>query len=134
MPRRWWSTGSTPDRTRIAKVHSTGPDLRPPGLGAPVPDAVRALGQTVTATDWTNYGEIFTRRWVVDTILDAVGYVPETDLSRVRLCEPSCGSGAFLGPVVERTKKPASTSWRAHRLTTMPPRRTRVLVRCLWWS
>ncbi|OAB87817.1 DNA methyltransferase [Janibacter melonis] len=53
-------------------------------------------------TDWTNYGEVFTRRWVVDTILDAVGYSPDADLSSVRLCEPSCGSGAFLGPIVER--------------------------------
>ncbi|GGB71528.1 hypothetical protein N798_16610 [Knoellia flava TL1] len=53
-------------------------------------------------SDWTNYGEIFTRRWVVDTILDAVGYSSEADLTTLRLCEPSCGSGAFLGPIVER--------------------------------
>lgn len=53
-------------------------------------------------TNWTSYGEIFTRRWVVDAILDAVGYAPDADLARLRLCEPSCGSGAFLGPVVER--------------------------------
>lgn len=53
-------------------------------------------------THWTNYGEIFTRRWVVDAILDAVGYASDADLATLRLCEPSCGSGAFLGPAVER--------------------------------
>lgn len=53
-------------------------------------------------SDWTNYGEVFTRRWVVDTILDAIGYVPDANLATFRLCEPSCGSGAFLGPIVER--------------------------------
>lgn len=50
----------------------------------------------------SDYGEVFTRRWVVDLILDLVGYVPEKDLGRQVLVEPACGSGAFLVPVVER--------------------------------
>ena len=54
------------------------------------------------ADDWTEYGEIYTRRWVVDSILDLVGYDPARDLSKMVLVEPSMGSGAFLGPVVER--------------------------------
>jgi hypothetical protein len=49
-----------------------------------------------------NYGEVFTRRWVVDVLLDLSGYTAERDLGSVRLLEPSCGSGAFLGPAVER--------------------------------
>lgn len=49
-----------------------------------------------------DYGEVFTRRWVVDFILDLVGYVPQKDLGTQRLIEPSCGTGAFLVPVVER--------------------------------
>ncbi len=48
------------------------------------------------------YGEVFTRRWVVETILDLVGYTDDVDLSRTVLVEPSVGSGAFLEPIVER--------------------------------
>ena len=47
-------------------------------------------------------GEVFTRRWVVDLILDLVGYTPDKDLGAQSLVEPSCGTGAFLVPVVER--------------------------------
>lgn len=57
-------------------------------LAAPVPD------QT--------YGEVFTRRWVVDVLLNLSGYTADRDLGSLRLLEPSCGSGAFLGSAVER--------------------------------
>lgn len=49
-----------------------------------------------------DYGEVFTRRWVVDLILDLIGYTPERDLGAQMLIEPSCGTGAFLVPVVQR--------------------------------
>jgi len=49
-----------------------------------------------------NYGEVFTRRWVVETLLDLTGYDPAKDLGALRLVEPSMGSGAFLVPAVER--------------------------------
>lgn len=49
-----------------------------------------------------DYGEIFTRRWVVELILDLVGYDPDEDLSSRVIVEPSCGTGAFLIPIVER--------------------------------
>lgn len=49
-----------------------------------------------------DYGEVFTRRWIVDLILDLVGYTPDKDLGAQTLVEPSCGTGAFLVPVVER--------------------------------
>lgn len=48
------------------------------------------------------HGEVFTRRWVVDLILDLVGYCPEADLGAAVIAEPSCGCGAFLLPIVER--------------------------------
>lgn len=48
------------------------------------------------------YGEVFTRRWVVEALLDLTGYTADKDLGALRLLEPSCGSGAFLGPIVER--------------------------------
>lgn len=48
------------------------------------------------------YGEVFTRRWVVELILDLSGYTPDRDLAAMVAVEPSCGSGAFVGPMVER--------------------------------
>lgn len=54
------------------------------------------------ASDVQNHGEVFTRRWVVEVLLDLTGYTVDRDLGQVHLLEPSCGSGAFLGPVVER--------------------------------
>ncbi|MCZ4509763.1 Eco57I restriction-modification methylase domain-containing protein [Streptomyces sp. ActVer] len=48
------------------------------------------------------HGEVFTRRWVVDLILDLVGYTPDKGLCDVKLVEPACGSGAFLGAVASR--------------------------------
>lgn len=56
----------------------------------------------VAAPDEVEYGEVFTRLWVVDTILNLVGYTADKDLSKTKLVEPSIGSGAFLVPVVER--------------------------------
>lgn len=48
------------------------------------------------------HGEVFTRSWVVELILDLCGYTPDKDLGSMTIVEPSCGSGAFLGPMVER--------------------------------
>ncbi|MEU4828579.1 Eco57I restriction-modification methylase domain-containing protein [Actinomadura sp. NPDC023710] len=47
-------------------------------------------------------GEVFTRRWVVELILDLVGYTPDRDLAALSIVEPACGEGAFLEPIVER--------------------------------
>lgn len=49
-----------------------------------------------------DYGEVFTRRWVVDFILDLVGYTSDQDLALTTIVEPACGTGAFLGPIVNR--------------------------------
>jgi hypothetical protein len=57
-----------------------------------------------------DHGEVFTKRWVVDLILDLVGYTASKDLSSAVAVEPACGGGAFLGPMVERL----SASCRAH--------------------
>ncbi len=48
------------------------------------------------------HGEVFTRRWVVDLILDLSGFTAERDLAGMVAVEPSCGSGAFLAPMAER--------------------------------
>ncbi|HXH58289.1 Eco57I restriction-modification methylase domain-containing protein [Iamia sp.] len=59
-----------------------------------------------------DYGEIFTRRWIVDLILDLVGYTADRDLGTEVLIEPSCGTGAFLGPIVERLIESAAAHGR----------------------
>lgn len=48
------------------------------------------------------HGEVFTRRWVVELILDLSGYTADRDLGAMLAVEPSCGAGAFLVPMVER--------------------------------
>jgi len=48
------------------------------------------------------HGEVFTRRWVVDLILDLSGFTIDRDLGGMVALEPSCGSGAFLAPMTER--------------------------------
>jgi len=58
----------------------------------------------------TERGVIYTKRWVVDFVLDMAGYVPGTDLTDKTIVEPSCGCGAFMLPIVERL-----TSERAQR-------------------
>ena len=51
-----------------------------------------------------DHGEVFTRRWVVEMILDLVGYVAERDLASCVLVEPSCdrlGCGLLTGHQVQ---------------------------------
>ena len=47
-------------------------------------------------------GAIFTRREVVEFILDLAGYTMDRPLHRLRLLEPSFGGGDFLIPAIER--------------------------------
>jgi hypothetical protein len=47
-------------------------------------------------------GAIFTRREVVDFILDLTGYTEDQPLHQKRLLEPSFGGGDFLLPIIER--------------------------------
>jgi hypothetical protein len=47
-------------------------------------------------------GAVFTRREVVDFMLDLAGYTPDQPLWRLRLLEPAFGHGDFLIPAAER--------------------------------
>ncbi|MFJ3648722.1 Eco57I restriction-modification methylase domain-containing protein [Streptomyces murinus] len=49
-----------------------------------------------------SHGEVYTQRWVVDMILDLVGYTPDRYLAGLSITDPACGSGAFLVAIVER--------------------------------
>lgn len=63
---------------------------------------VPAVSADIARDPGADYGEVFTRRWIVELILDLVGYTEDQDLGGRRLVEPSCGTGAFLVPVVDR--------------------------------
>ena len=52
--------------------------------------------------EFGQHGEVFTRRWVVELILDLAGFTADRDLAAMVAVEPSCGAGAFLVPMVER--------------------------------
>lgn len=59
------------------------------------------------------HGEVFTRRWVVDLILDLAGYRAAADLGASMIVEPACGAGAFLVPIVERLVESCATHGRS---------------------
>ncbi len=57
---------------------------------------------TATLHSPTNLGEVFTKEWVVEWILDLVGYEASAGIWTKTIVEPSCGAGAFLVPIVRR--------------------------------
>ncbi|MGN0280670.1 MAG: Eco57I restriction-modification methylase domain-containing protein [Prevotella sp.] len=48
------------------------------------------------------HGDVFTRHEVVAYMLDLVDYIPDRDLSGVRITEPSCGNGEFIVEILSR--------------------------------
>jgi hypothetical protein len=47
-------------------------------------------------------GVVYTKRWVVDLLLDLAGYRPENNLVDAIAVEPAAGDGAFLVSMIER--------------------------------
>ena len=47
-------------------------------------------------------GIVFTKRWVVELLLDLSGYRSDKNLVDALVIEPAAGDGAFLGPMIER--------------------------------
>lgn len=76
-----------------------------PGM-CPVEDALKDLA----SAGIEERGAIFTKREVVEFILDLLRYSPEKALYKRRLLEPSFGEGDFLLIVIERLL----TSWQRH--------------------
>ncbi len=66
------------------------------------PSDVQAAIDTLSEAAPGERGAVFTRRNVVDFILNLVGYVSEEDLTPTRLLEPSFGSGEFLLAAIDR--------------------------------
>lgn len=83
------------------------PALRQPSLPSlcPIAAAVDAMAKAGIE----ERGAIFTRREVVDFILDLAGYTADRPLHRLRLLEPSFGDGDFLLPALDRLL----AAWRA---------------------
>ncbi|MNZ11898.1 Modification methylase PaeR7I [compost metagenome] len=61
-----------------------------------------AVNQLATTGGVEARGAVFTRREVVDFILDLSGYTSDLPLHTSRLLEPSFGGGDFLLPAIER--------------------------------
>lgn len=80
--------------------------LNPAGLSREVQAAIDHLASSAGSD---SRGAVFTRREVVDFILDLVGYTEEEPLHEKRLLEPSFGGGDFLLPLIERLL----AAWRA---------------------
>ncbi len=68
-----------------------------PGL-CPVEAAVASMA----AAGMEERGAVFTRREVVDFILDLIGYTADRPLHQARILEPAVGQGDFLLPTIDR--------------------------------
>lgn len=81
---------------RLAQSLSVQPSFE--GL-CPIRDTVERLASN---SGIEQRGAIYTKREVVDFILDLVGYTIDQPLTSFRLLEPSFGNGDFMLPTVER--------------------------------
>ena len=87
------------------------------GLPSPVctsPKVQAAIDQLALNAEADSRGAVFTRREVVDFILDLAGYTKDQPLHERRLLEPSFGGGDFLLPIIERLLG----AWRSAKLSS----------------
>lgn len=73
----------------------------------------------MSKADHEERGAIFTRREVVEFILDVAGYVSERPLFELSLLEPSFGNGDFLLVVVERLLEANRKAHRKHNVNKL---------------
>jgi adenine-specific DNA-methyltransferase len=87
----------------MAPVQARGEVRRCQSQSVPSPSIPAvATDLQLTPSQGVTHGEVFTRRWVVDVLLDLAGYSTDKPLNEQRLVDPSCGSGAFLVAAAER--------------------------------
>ncbi len=93
----------------------TALNIQQPSLPSlcPIQDAIDKLAYA----DAETRGAVFTRREVVDFILDLVGYTSDKPLYGSRLLEPSFGAGDFLLPAIERL----ISSWKTNKKDRSDP-------------
>src|SRR3569832_1669568 len=70
-------------------------------LSLPILDFSEAVNR-LAQSSVEERGAVFTKRVVVEFILDLAGYTIDQPLHRFRLLEPSFGDGSFLLVIVER--------------------------------
>ncbi len=80
-------------------------------------DRLQAAVEQLAAAGVEERGAVFTRREVVEFILDLIGYATTAALHKKRLLEPSFGDGAFLLVAVERL----IDSYKSHALKHADP-------------
>jgi len=73
-------------------------DIRP--ISGASRDGDRRVSFVTSRQRVTDHGEVFTPAWMVDAMLDLVK--KESERIESRFLEPSCGSGNFLAPVLQR--------------------------------
>ena len=88
------------------------PDFRP---------AAEAVEQLAAEGGIEERGAIYTRREVVDFILDLVGYTVEQPITEYRLLEPSFGDGDFLLPALDRLLESAARGKQGLSVTALEP-------------
>lgn len=81
-----------PARLEIAVTPQLFPEM------CPIAEAVAAMADAGAEAR----GAVFTRREVVEFILDLAGYKAERPLHEIRMLEPSFGAGDFLIPAIQR--------------------------------
>lgn len=52
----------------------------------------------IPESDIKHFGKVYTPRWIVDQMLEALSSSP---LEHVHICDPACGSGDFLVPIAK---------------------------------
>jgi len=100
---------------------------------------IAPLHQPASAAVIGSKGVVYTKRWVVELLLNLSGYCSDQNLVDTLAIEPACGDGAFLGPMVERLLqscrnlgRPLSecrTSLAAYELNETSAARSRALIR-----
>ena len=100
FPRPAWkhSPVSQAHMTPVKQRRNAQQQLSLSGFG----DATAVFHDAAAPRSADERGAIFTRRVVVDFILDLVGYTADIDLHETSLLEPSFGDGDFLLPAIER--------------------------------
>jgi hypothetical protein len=76
--------------------------LKQPSLFEFTPDVVLQAVEKLSKSPSEDRGAVFTKRPIVDFILDLAGYVTTAELLGLRILEPSFGNGDFLFPIVDR--------------------------------
>lgn len=72
------------------------------GVSGVSPDDVSEAVRQFSTASTSERGAVFTRREVVDFILDLAGYTEDRPLAAMRLLEPSAGHADFLLPIIQR--------------------------------